>query len=128
MSALNTQGSTITVVLGGTAVPLPDEQSLDGFTVNGTDTVFTVPETGRYLVTYNVATTAALLLSSRVMLNGAELLGTTVAPAASISSFSATRIVSLTAGDTLELQLFNFAGAAVLQGGTGASLNVVRLS
>lgn len=128
MSALNTSGTTIAVVLGGTPVPLPDNQVLNSFTVDVQNQVFTVPATGNYLITYDINTTAALLMSSRVLRNGAALPGTIIAPVAAISTFSATRIASLNAGDTLSLQLFGLLGAAVLRGGVGASLNVIRLS
>lgn len=80
------------------------------------------------MVTYRVSTTAALLMSSRVLRNGAPLAGSTFAPLVSVTSFEATTFAALTAGDTLELQLFGLLGAAVLQGGSGASLTVVRLA
>ena len=128
MNATNTNGSTIAVILGGTAVPLPNNQVLDGFTVDGNSTVFTVPATGTYSVSYRVSTTAALLMSSRVLRNGTALAGSTFAPVASVGSFAATTFATLTAGDTLTLQLFGLAGAAVLQGGNGATLTVIRLS
>lgn len=128
MSALNTNGATIAVVLGGTPVPLPNDQVLDSFTVNAANDTFTVPVTGTYLITYDIKTTASLLLSSRVLLNGTPLAGTIFAPAVSVSNLSATRIAPLTAGDTLQLQLFGLLGAAVLQGGNGANLTVVRLA
>ncbi|WP_330379793.1 BclA C-terminal domain-containing protein [Anaeromassilibacillus senegalensis] len=128
MSALNTNGATIAVVLGGTPVPLPNDQVLDSFTVNAANDTFTVPVTGTYLITYDVKTTASLLLSSRVLLNGTPLAGTIFAPAVSVSNLSATRIAPLAAGDTLQLQLFGLLGAAVLQGGNGANLTVVRLA
>jgi len=128
MSALNTTGQTIAVILGGTTVPLPSEQNLDGFTVNGANTVFTVPETGTYLISYRANFTAGLLLTSSILRNGATLPGSTFSPAVSVSSYAVTLIAALTAGDTLELQLSGLAGTAVLQGGTGASLTVVRLA
>ena len=128
MNAANTTGTTITVILGGTAVPLPNNQVLGGFTVNGSNDTFTVPVTGTYSISYRVATTASLLMSSRVMRNGAALAGSSFAPTVSASSFAATTFATLTAGDTLQLQLFGLAGAAVLQGGNGATLTVIRLS
>ena len=128
MNATNDTGATITVILGGTTVPLPSNQVLDSFTVSGNNTTFTVPATGTYLVTYRVATTAALLMSSRVLRNGTALAGSTFTPVASVTGFTATTFATLTAGDTLQLQLFGLAGAAVLQGGNGASLTVIRLS
>ena len=47
MFASNTIGSVINVALGSaTSIPLPNNQNLDGFTVNGTNTTFTVPQSG----------------------------------------------------------------------------------
>ena len=128
MNAANTSGATIAVVLGGTPVPLPDAQVLDGFTVNAANDTFTVPVAGTYMVTYRVSTTAALLMSSRVLLNGAALEASTFSPVASVSSYSATTFATLAVGDTLQLQLFGLLGAAVLQGGNGATLTVIRLA
>ena len=116
------------MVLGGTNVALPDNQVLDGFTAAGGNTSFTVPATGTYLVSYSVSITAALLMSSRILLNGAPLSGSVVSPVAAANRFDNMQMVNLAAGDTLQLQLFGLLGAAVLQGGTGASLNVVRLA
>ncbi len=128
MSALNTTGQAITVILAGTDVPLPSNQNLDGFTANAANTVFTVPDTGTYLVSYRVNLTEDLPLTSRIRRNDATLPGSTFSPAASVGSYAATLIAALSAGDTLELQLSGSAGTAVLQGGTGASLTVVRLA
>lgn len=128
MNAQNTAAAAIAVIVGGTAVPLPNDQILNRFTVNAANTIFTVPVTGTYLITYTIKTTAALLMSSRVLLNNAPMAGTIDAPAVATGQFSATRINTLTAGDTLELQLFGLLGTAVLQAGTGASLVVIRLA
>ena len=119
MNAVNATGDTITVVLGGTVIPLPDYQELDGFTTNATNAVFTVPFSGTYMISYRVSTTAALLMSSRVLRNGNELGG---------STFTATTFAALDAGDRIQLQLFGLIGAAVLQLGNGANLTIIRLS
>ena len=124
MNAVNATGDTITVVLGGTVIPLPDYQELDGFTTNATNAVFTVPFSG----TYMISTTAALLMSSRVLRNGNELGGSTFSPAVSVSTFTATTFAALDAGDRIQLQLFGLIGAAVLQLGNGANLTIIRLS
>lgn len=128
MNATNTTGAAIAVLLGGTPVTLPNNQVLDGFTVDGANQVFTVPVAGTYMVSYRVSTTAALLVSSRVLLNGVALAGSIFTPVVSVSTLSATTFATLNAGDTLELQLFGLLGAAVLQGGNGAYMTVVRLS
>lgn len=127
MSASNTSGQTLTVLLGGTSVPLPDAQNLDGFTANGTNTTFTVPATGTYLITYHVNPTAAVAMTSQVLRNGTAIPGSVRSPIAT-TSYEATVIAPLTAGDTLTLQLSGIAAAVVLQGGSGASLTAVRLA
>nr|WP_245644910.1 hypothetical protein [Peribacillus loiseleuriae] len=132
MYASNTVGSTIVVLLGGTSVPLPNNQSLDGFTVNGANTTFTVPVTGRYYLTYQINTTVALLAGSRLILNGTTtpIPGSIVSPAVSTSNYNNDVIVSLTAGDTILLQLFGLVATVILVGGgaTGAALTIIRLS
>ncbi len=96
--------------------------------MNAANTIFTVPATGTYMIYYSVRTTAALLLSSNILRNGAQLPGSVVAPTVAVNTFFNMQIAALNAGDTLQLQLFGILGAAVLQAGTGASLNVIRLS
>lgn len=128
MSAVNTGGATIAVVLGGTAVPLPNNQVLNGFTANGANTSFTATAAGAYLISYSIKLTAALLVSARILLNGAPIPASVLSPIAATADFSSTFIVSLAAGDTLQLQLFGLLGAAVLQSGAGALMTAVRLS
>lgn len=128
MSASNTTGQTLLVILGGTNVPLPNAQSLDGFTANGTNTVFTVPETGTYLIAYRINATAAVAMSSQVLRNGTAIPGSVFAPTLGVAGYNATVITPLTAGDTLSLQVSGVAASVVLQGGSGASLTVVRLA
>ena len=127
MSASNTTGQSLNVALGGISVPLPSAQNLDGFTANGANTSFTVPQTGTYLVTYQVSPTVAVAMSSQVLRNGTAIPGSVRSPVAT-TEYSATVITPLTAGDTLTLQLSGIAAVVVLQGGSGASLNVVRLA
>ena len=128
MSAENTSSATIAVVLGGTAVPLPDNQTLNGFTVSGADTQFTVPATGDYLVSYAVATTVALAVSSEVLRNGTAIPASIIAPVVNVDNLSTSFIVSLNAGDTLTLELFGLLGAAVTLGGASTYMTAVRLS
>lgn len=128
LSAINTAGSNIAVILGGTAVPLPTKSYINGFTANGANTIFTVVNSGNYLISYNINTTASLLLSSGVYINGSANGNLTRSPAVSATSFSAQAILPLNAGDTLQLTLFGLLGAAVLQSGQGAVMNVVRIS
>lgn len=128
MSALNTSKSTINVVTGGTPVPLPDNQILSSFTVDEANETFTVPESGTYMISYQAATTTALLLSTRILLNREPLAGSMVSPSLSTTLFTASVFANLTAGDTLQLEMFGLLGTAVLQSGNGAYLEVIRLS
>lgn len=127
MSAANTTAAVIAVVLGGTDIPLPDNQNLNTFTVNGANTEFTVPATGEYLISYAVTSTAALLVSSQILQNGTVIAASIVSPTAAIDKLSTTFIVPLTAGDTLTLQLFGLLGSATLSGGASTYMTVVRL-
>jgi hypothetical protein len=118
------------VVLAGTSVPLPNSQILPAdITVDGTNTIFTVNTTGRYRISYYVNTTAALALSTRLIIGGTPNTASTVAPVLSLSSFSNEILIDLTAGTTVTLQLFGLLGTAILLGGSaGASLMIARLS
>ncbi|MCQ4921478.1 hypothetical protein NE686_00150 [Tissierella carlieri] len=127
MFAANASGATIAVAPGGTLVPLPDAQNLDGFIPNGTNTLFMVPETGRYYITYNIDFTVAVAVGSRVTVNGNPLAGSNIQPLLG-TQYNASLIANLRDGDTVGLELFGLLGAAVLRSGVGASLNIIRLS
>ncbi|MEV0006490.1 hypothetical protein AB0H28_30025, partial [Micromonospora sp. NPDC050980] len=61
----------INVVLGGTPLPFPDSQILNGgITVDGTNTIFTVTTTGQYLIDYKLDVTAVALFSTELIING----------------------------------------------------------
>ena len=128
--AANTSGSVISVILGGTPVPLPDSQFLSpDITVNGANTVFTVNAAGLYQLSYNVNTTAALASGTRLLINGVANTASTVAPVVSLSHFSNEILVNLNAGDTVSLQMFGVVSTAtLLPGSAGATLSITRLS
>lgn len=128
--ANNTSGTAISVLLGGTNVPLPNNQNIGpGITVSGGNTVFTVANAGNYYISYTINITASLLVSSRITINGAPLAGTINSPALATTSFSATIITTLAAGDAISLQLFGLLAVATLSTTTpGAVLTIIRLS
>ena len=130
--AANTVGTSLTVALGGTPIPLPSAQLFSAdITPNAGNTVFTVATAGRYRISYHVNTTAALLMGSRLVINGGNNTASTIAPVLSVSSYENEIEVSLPANSTITLQLYPIllAGVAVLRnGGAGASLMIVRLS
>ncbi|UCZ72715.1 hypothetical protein LG401_09060 [Bacillus pumilus] len=130
--AANSSGPTIVTVAGGTNIPLPNFQNITGFTANGTSTVFTVLQTDKYYITYQVNTTAALLINTCLLLNGATTVPSSVqSPVISTSFIHNTVIVNLTAGSIISLQFFWAVATAVLVGGgaaAGAALTIIRLS
>ena len=143
MFASNTVGTAIVLVGGVFTVPLPNNQILDGFTPLVGNTVFQVPVTGRYYITYQVNTTAAINVGTRLELDPVglpgpvDIPGSIVDPLLAASVYNNDVIVNLTAGDTISLQIFSavpLIGAAALLGGllspgsTGAALTIIRLS
>ncbi|MEH7256317.1 hypothetical protein V7123_02575, partial [Bacillus toyonensis] len=128
--ANNTSGSVISVLLGGTNIPLPNNQNIGpGITVSGGNTVFTVANAGNYYIAYTINLTAGLLVSSRITVNGSPLAGTINSPAVATGSFSATIIANLPAGAAVSLQLFGVVALATLSTATpGATLTIIRLS
>ena len=128
--AANTQGSSVLVALGGTPIALPNAQLLSpDITVNAGNTVFTVATPGTYQISYHVNTTAALLMGTRLVINGTNSVPSTINPTLSVSNFENQIKVTLPANSTISLQLFtSIVGTAVLvSGGAGASLTIVRL-
>ncbi|MCQ6561441.1 hypothetical protein NNL21_22370 [Paenibacillus mendelii] len=127
--AVNTTGSTIAVILGGTPIPLPNSQTIGtSITVNGSNTTFTVAEAGTYYVSYSINLTASLLVNSKIIVNGTAKPELTIAPVLSRNSFSASAIVRLSAGSTVGLQLDGLIGAAVLlPGSQGAALTIMKI-
>ena len=128
--AANTSGSAVPVIVGGTLVALPDSQLLSpDITANGASTVFTVNTAGRYQLSYDINTTLALASGTRLLINGAPNIASTVAPLVSLSHFSNEILLDLNAGDTVSLQMFGIASTAtLLPGSAGASLTLLRLS
>lgn len=130
--AANTAGTSLSVALGGTPIPLPSAQVFSAdITPNAGNTVFTVATAGRYRISYHVNTTVSLLMGSRLVINGVNNTASTIAPVLSVSSYENEIEVNLAANSTVSLQLYPIvlAGVAVLiSGGAGASLMIVRLS
>lgn len=130
--AANTAGGLVTVLVAGTPLSFPSVQLLSpDITLTSGNTLFTVNTTGFYRVSYHVNTTAAVLLGTRLVINAANILQTTIPPALSTSQFYNEIEVGLTAGSTIQLQMYAplIVGAATLLGGSlGASLMIIRLS
>lgn len=126
MFANNTLGDPITVILGGTNIPLSNNQSLGNFTINASNDIFTIPVTRRQHLTYQVNTTTALLAGTKLLLNASTPLpGSIFSPAISTSNYNN----NLIADTTISLQLFDVLYIVNLVGGgsTGASLTIIRI-
>ena len=130
--AANTQGDAIPVIVDGVSVPLPNNQILSpDITVNGKNDTFTVNTAGRYRISYNINTTLALGVGSRLMISGKTNKASDIKPAPlnPLSRFANDILVDLEAGDEVTLQLYGLlGGATLLPGSVGASLSMVRLS
>ena len=128
--AANTSGTVLAVVQGGVLIPLPDSQMLPAdITVNADNTVFTVNTAGRYRLSYEVNTTAALVNGTALVINGSTNTASTIVPLVSLSHFSNEIMLDLAAGTTVSLRMFGMApDAALLPGSAGASLMITRLS
>lgn len=130
--AANTAGGLIAVVVAGTNISFPSVQLLSSdITLGSSNTLFTVNTAGYYRISYHVNTTAAVLLGTRLVINGGNVPQTIVPPVLALSMFYNEVQVSLTAGSTIQLQMYAplIAGAATLLGSSlGASMMIIRLS
>lgn len=129
--AVNTSGGLITVLVAGTNLSFPSTQLLSSdITLTNSNTLFTINTTGLYRISYHVNTTAAVALGTRLVINGGNIPQSTIPPALTLSQFYNEIEVSLTAGATVQLQMYAplIAGAAtLLSGGIGASMMIIRL-
>lgn len=128
--AANTTGGIIAVVLAGTLVNLPSSQVLSpDITVNAANTIFTVNTAGLYRISYNINTTAALLMGSRLIINGSANTVSTLPANIARLNFKNETDINLGVGATVSLQLFGLLSAAtLLSGSAGASLMIVRIN
>lgn len=129
--AASTKGAAFTVLMSGTNVALPDAQTLSpDITVNGANDTFTVAESGRYRVSYNINSVTPLTLGARLMVDGTEIEASNVMPqTAPLSRLSNDFLVDLPAGAKVSLQVYGYAGlVTLLPNSIGASLSMVRLS
>ena len=129
--AASTKGAAFTVLMSGTNVALPDAQTLSpDITVNGANDTFTVAESGRYRVSYNINSVTPLTLGARLMVDGTEIEASNVMPqTAPLSRLSNDFLVDLAAGAKVSLQVYGYAGlVTLLPNSIGASLSMVRLS
>ena len=128
MSAANLSGGTVAVAAEGTTLALSDDQNLTSFAANRTNTAFSIPSSGTYLVSFRVSTTTGAMMTVGVLQNNAVIPASIVSPTVSTSEFMNTFIADLIQGDELKLQLSGMTGNVVLQSGVGAYLMAVRVN
>lgn len=127
MSAIHTGGITLNVSSSGTNIPLNGANVLNGFTANETFETYTVDESGTYFLIYNIKTRDETTVKTRVTRNDTLLSGTVRSSSVRTSNFSLSIIVNLNQGDQISLQMYDLNENITIQGGTGASLVLIRL-
>lgn len=129
--AANTAGGLITVLVAGTNISFPSVQLLSSdITLTDSNTLFTLNSSGLYRISYHVNTTAAVLLGTRLIINGGIVEQSVVPPAISLSQYYNEIELSLAAGSTIRLQMYAplAIGAATLLGNSlGASMTIIKL-
>lgn len=126
-SAYNS-GGTIVVILGGTPVPLTTLNYNNGFTFTTGGSTITVPTAGTYWLNYSIRTTTSLLMTASMLRNGTTLPRMTSNPGLAGNNYTGSGMITLTAGDTLALQLSGIASTVVLGSGAGATVNILRIA
>lgn len=128
MSAIHTGGVALEVILSGTNIPLNGRNILNGFATNASFDQFTVQQSGNYFLTYTVKTRDGTTVKCRITRNNTLLSGTVRSSSVPTTNINLSIIVNLVEGDVISLQLFDLNSTINLQGGTGASLVLIRLN
>ncbi|NMB40947.1 MAG: hypothetical protein GX996_03320 [Firmicutes bacterium] len=120
------------MLVAGTNISFPSVQLLSpDITLTSGNTLFTVNTAGIYRISYHVNNTAAVLLGTRLVINGGVVAQSRIPPALTLSQFYNEIEVGLTAGSTIQLQMYAplLVGTATLLGNSlGASMMIIRLS
>ena len=120
------------MLVSGTPISMTDtQQKSTDIKASNDGTTITVDTAGRYLISYNVNTSAPVLtgVGTRLMINGAANDASVLIAALPQTHFSNEILVNLKAGSTVSLQMFGIATATtLLPGSAGATLSIIRLS
>jgi hypothetical protein len=123
----NASAITMAVVLGGTNVPFASNQRFNDVTVDGSNTSFTVNNAGTYRIDYNINTNATTTASARLLINGTTEPSSYVTPSTAVTKLQAFTIVTLAAGDVINVQMYGLIGSVTLQSGQGAGISIQKL-
>jgi len=123
----NATATTVAVVLGGTNVPLASNQRFNNVTVDGTNTSFTVINAGTYRIEYNINTNSTTTAAARLLINGTSEPSSYVTPSTAVTKLMAFTILTLSAGDVINLQLYGLIGSVTLQTGQGAGISIQKI-
>ncbi|MGI6160511.1 MAG: BclA C-terminal domain-containing protein [Christensenellales bacterium] len=128
----NTTGGVLTILLGTAPIPFPDVQNdaPPNITIETTNyEVITIQEAGRYYITYQINFTAAVVVTSRLLINDVEYNPGTLASLVGLSQYNVDVIVDLNAGTTIGVEVETLLGVlTLLSDGVGAAINIIRLA
>ena len=129
--AANTVGGLISVLIAGTTISFPSVfLSSSDITLTNSNSLLTVNTAGLYRISYHINTTAAVVLGTRLLINGGVNSQSIIPPALSLSQFNNEIEIGLNVGDRIQLQMYSPLGiglATLLGGSLGASLTIIRL-
>ena len=123
----NATATTVAVVLGGTNVPLASNQRFNNVTVDGSNTNFTINNAGIYRIDYNINTNSTTTASAGLLINGTPEPSSSVTPSTAVTKLQAFTILTLAAGDVINLQLYGLIGSVTLQSGQGAGISIQKI-
>ncbi len=113
-------------MLGGTVVPVDSNQAQSGFIYsNG---VASAVNAGTYEISYALKYTATTSASSELELNGTAIPGSVDTPSNATSMEDGRVILTLSAGDSININLFGLIGAVTPQTAGGGTLTITQVA
>lgn len=106
---------------------MPDEQTLDGVTVNGANTQFTITVAGLYRIAYYVNIVTPDSFASLLLINGATYNPSLVDVGGDINSTSTEVFATLAVGDTVSVGLLGEPATLELSAGSGTVLVIQQI-
>jgi len=123
----NTTSQTITIEPSGVAIPLPENQVLNEIEANSAGTVFTVPATGDYLISYTVNAELATGDYIALTIDDVAFTAGVLMSVGGTTCYHNTVIVPLAAGSQIAIKIYGNTRTTHLLKGAGATLSIVML-